>query len=319
MKGNFSSSIVRSALVAASLAAAPLALSSHSTAQELKNDKDAIKQAKAALKKRMGDVKFEVKESKGALYYTYTYEPPEKCSDETRGYACLEKENVVKAWKGIQNILLQYCEFKKGKDGVNDNYKEMIFMKKRPADMLTGNDSGKCEPQSLRACQRDASAPDIALSVPFIDQIMRVMVSSRDFDDKVNCQGLFKADGSNMPDKPDTSNSSDSSFDDCEKFPTKCARNQVLYNAVRLIAASQTLHTAKFDVALLNDLHSNISDQNGLEVLLNGALEGVDIDTAIEENREMWVQFTNWLGKVAQGQATGSVFRPMISASGSNQ
>lgn len=316
MRGNYAIGIVRFRLVTAALLAAQLALSSHCTAQQLKNDKDAIKQAKEALKKRMGDVKFQVKESKGALYYTYTYEPPADCSNGTRGYACLEKENVVKAWKGIQTILKKYCEFKKG-EGENNNYSQEIFDKKRPADILTGDEEGECGDGKLKACQRDASAPDIALTIPFVDQIMRIMVSSEDFAKNVQCGELFKADGSNMPDVPETD--PQGTFDDCKKYPKKCSRNQVLYNAVRLIAASQTLHTAKFDATLLKNLNANVSDQAGLETLLANALEGVDIDTAIEENREMWVQFTNWLGKVAQGQASGSVFRPMISAAGSNQ
>lgn len=288
------------------------AVAQNTSPEQLTNDAGEIKKAKEALKARLGDVKMKVEESKGGLLYTYEYVPAKVDESGARGYAALEKENVKLAWIGLQTILLEYCNFKKE----NKNYDKQIFEKERPAELFTKGGvappvgpEAPCSSSQLRACQRDASAPDITLTIPFIDQIMRLMVSSRDITDQnFDCQSIFDKEGKNMPDSAEMPQTK--TFDDCKEAPKQCFRNKVLYNAARLVALSKTLHTAKFDVALLQGLNNAVSDQASIELLMAKALNGVDIDTAIEENKEMWIQFSNWLGKVAQGQAAGSVFRP---------
>jgi hypothetical protein len=279
---------------------------------ELQNDPEEIRKAKEAIKERLGDVKVKVEESNGALVYTYEYVPPKADESGARGYSALERTYVTLAWVGLQTILHEYCNFKRK----NENYTKQIFEKQRPAELFTkgGIDPAvgppaPCSPSQLRVCQRDASAPDITLTVPFIDQIMRLMVSSRDITSQsFDCKSIFDMEGKNMPDSAEMPQTQ--SFDDCKSAPKQCFRNKVLYNAARIVALSKTLHTAKFDVALLEGLNTKMLDQAQLELLVAKALRGVDIDTAIEENKEMWIQFSNWLGKVAQGQASGSVFRP---------
>ena len=289
-----------------------------SNVQPLLNDAEEIRKLKEGFKERLGDVELKVEEKNGALLYTYKYVPPKPDpQNQARGYSSLEIKYVKKAWTGLQTILLEYCKFKKN----NQNYGKEIFQKERPADLFTrgqADETTPCSGSALRACARDASAPDITLSVQFVDQVMRLMIASRDFSDQnFQCDSIFDVNGQNMPDSPEMPQQQ--TFDNCEGQGAKhCFRNKVLYNAVRIIALSKTLHTAKFDISLLQGLDTKMHDQAGLETLVHGALDGVNVDTALEENREIWVQFSNWLSKLAQGQAAGSVYRPVVSSSGSN-
>jgi hypothetical protein len=301
-------------LVAVTLAFGSVIGAARTSAQDLENDSNQLKAMRDALVKRWGDVKTQVEEKNGAQFYSYEYVPPKEGEGKRRGFAAAEEEYKKAAWKGIQLILNKYCTFKKD----NPNFDKDIYKKERPADLLkpasgAGSSDDKCSTSNLHKCQQDASAPDIAISVQFIDQIMRLMVSTKEFSE-VDC-GQF-GESAKMP---DVAPGSSASFDKCGDGDQHCYRNMVLYNAVRIIALSKTLHLMRYDMGLLEGLAQNQSDQAATELLVNRALQGVNVDTAIEDNKETWIHFTNLLGKIAQGQAAGSVFRPMVSQGSSNQ
>lgn len=250
----------------------------------------------------LGDVKLSVEDKNGAHLRTIQFiQPKEK--DGRRAIDYVDRQNIEQVWKSTQEVLKEYCKFKAS----DQNYDSQIFQKKRPASVLEDKKD-----------ERDkASAPDMPLTVPYVDQIFRLMASGQPIA-AGKCDTMFDPSIDKMPSVDDTSGSADT-FDDCDKKPKQCLRNKVILTGVKLVARSRTLHQYLYLLETAHQLAREPEYNSLINNMAESILETVNLESEIEDNRERWMGFSNFLSKLAQGQATGSVFRPMVSAAGSNQ
>lgn len=281
------------------------------------NDTAKIQSFKSEFVELFGDVEFEVENRNGAHIRNSRYIEPARVEGR-KAIDALDRSYLKCVWTNMQTILREYCAYK----AQDSNYEKDIYDKTRPASVLEDHKT-----------ERDnASAPDIALTVPFVDQIFKLMVSGQALE-KVDCEKVFDPSIDKMPSIDDDSSSSTSvsatpaatlagsvdTFDDCQERPKQCLRNKVLYTAARLIARSRTLHHYLFAYQQILQFGREPLYQKHLGELVDHALEGVNLETEIEDNRERWIGFSNFLSKLAQGTATGSTLSSMISSGGSNQ
>jgi len=256
------------------------------------------------LVKLVGDIKIKVEDKNGAHLRTLEFIQPTEKIDDRRGLDAVDRKNIEEVWKNTQLVLQEYCKFKSGQT----NYTKQIFEKERPAKVFEDKKTERAK----------ASAPDMPLTIPYVDQIFRLMASGAPIKAS-ECQQVFSEDVSKMPSIQDTSGSA-GTFDDCKNKPKTCLRNKIILTGVKLVARSRTLHQYLYLLDTANKLTSASPAVHDLFVrLVDHTLEGVNIETEIADNRERWIGFSNFLSQLAQGQASGSVFRPMISAAGSNQ
>jgi hypothetical protein len=281
------------------------------------NDASKIQAFKNEFVEMFGDVEFEVENRNGVHLRNSRYIEPARV-DGRKAIDALDRSYLESVWSNMQTILREYCTYK----AQDSNYEKDIYDKKRPASVLEDHKT-----------ERDnASAPDIALTVPFVDQIFKLMVSGQALQN-VDCKSLFDSSIDKMPSMDDDSSSATSlsgtpspstqgggaTFDDCKLEPKRCLRNKVVYTAARLIARSRTLHHYLFAYQQVLEFTREPLYQKQVGDLVDHALEGVNIETEIEDNRERWIGFSNFLGKLAQGSANGSSLSSMISSGGSNQ
>jgi len=289
---------------------------------QYKNVSQEVKAFREEFVRLLGDIESEVQDRGGAQLVVSKFLAP-KSEDERRALELIDYENAVNAWKGLQVVLKAYCEFKAG-DG---NYTKEMFEKARPASIFdqsggflgTGIGAGSLLGENVKKAREDASAPDIPLTINFIDQIFKLMVNGKELVEKSDCD-QFKKEAKDMPDATkDGGGGSADSFDNCKDKPKECLRNKVVLNAARIVARSRTLH--RF-VTLQEQAHQFAIDPHMIEqidFLIGRATDGVDIRSEIEANRELWVQFSNFISRLAQGQASSSIFRPGSGSSVPNQ
>jgi hypothetical protein len=287
------------------------------TGKQHPNDSSKIQAFKTEFVELFGDVEFEVENRNGVHLRNSRYIEPARV-DGRKAIDALDRSYLESVWTNMQTVLREYCKYK----AQDANYEIDIYEKKRPASVLED-----------RKTERDnASAPDIALTVPFVDQIFKLMVPGKSLE-QVDCEEVFDPSLDRMPSIDDDSTSSSSisatpaptvagrgtTFDDCKAEPKSCLRNKVIYTAARLIARSRTLHHYLFAYQQVAEFVREPLYQKQVGDLVDHALEGVNIETEIEDNRERWIGFSNFLAKLAQGSATGSSLSTMISSGGSNQ
>lgn len=275
------------------------------------NDAAKISQFKNEFVDLFGDIEFEIENRNGVQLRNARYIEPASVNGR-KGLEALDRTYLESVWTNMQTILREYCKYK----AQDSNYEKPIYDKKRPASVLEDHET-----------ERDnASAPDIALTVPFVDQIFKLMVTGQSLE-KVDCEGAFNPSVDTMPsmdDSPSSTTSTNSAgagatFDDCAAEPKLCLRNKVIYMSARLIARSRALHHYLFAYQQAKEFVREPVYQEQVGDLVDRALEGVNLETQIEDNRERWVGFSNFLSKLAQGSATGSTLSSMISSGGSNQ
>lgn len=277
---------------------------------QYKNVSQEVKAFREEFVNLLGDIESEVQDRGGAQLVVSKFKAP-KSEDERRALERIDNENAKNAWKGLQVVLKAYCEFKAG----DTNYTKDIFQKKRPASIFDEN--------NVKTAREDASAPDIPLTINFIDQVFKLMVNGKELVTKSDCE-QFKEEATNMPDATNDGSgggggASADSFDNCKDKPKECLRNKVVLNAARIVARSRTLHRY---VTLQEQAHQFAIDPYMIEqidFLIGRATDGVDIRSEIEANRELWVQFSNFISRLAQGQASSSIFRPGSGSSVPNQ
>jgi len=285
------------------------------TGKQHSNDVAKIQSFKSEFIEMFGDVEYQVEDRNGAHIRNMRYIEPARI-DGRKAIDALESDYLKSVWTNMQTILREYCAYK----AQDSNYEKDIYDKTRPASVLEDHKT-----------ERDnASAPDIALTVPFVDQIFKLMVSGQALE-KVDCEKVFDPSIDKMPSIDPSSPTSVSAtpaatsagsvdtFDDCQERPKQCLRNKVLYTAARLIARSRTLHHYLYAYQQTLQFGREPLYQKHLGELVDHALEGVNLETEIEDNREQWIGFSNFLSKLAQGTATGSTLSSMISSGGSNQ
>ena len=287
------------------------------TGKQHSNDVAKIQSFKREFIELFGDVEYQVEDRNGAHIRNMLYIEPARI-DGRKAIDALDRSYLESVWTNMQTILREYCAYK----AQDSNYEKELYDKLRPASVLEDHKT-----------ERDnASAPDIALTVPFVDQIFKLMVSGQALQ-KVDCAALFNPSIDTMPSMNDESSSkvsasatpaaapasSNDTFDDCKSEPKRCLRNKVIYTATRLIARSRTLHHYLFAYQQSLQFTREPQYQEQVGDLVDYALAGVNLETEIEDNRERWIGFTNFLSKLAQGSASGSSLSSMISSGGSNQ
>ncbi len=287
------------------------------TGKQHTNDRSKIEAFKSEFVEMYGDVEFEVEDRNGVHLRNSRYIEPARTNGR-KAIDALDRSYLESVWTNMQTVLREYCKYK----AQDTNYEQDIYDKKRPASVLEEH-----------ATERDnASAPDIALTVPFVDQIFKLMVTAKSLQE-VDCQSVFDPSIDRMPsiddDTPSSASTSATSavvpsgggttFDDCTAEPKRCLRNKVVYTAARLIARSRTLHHYLFASQQIMEFVREPLYRQHVGDLIDHSLEGVNVETEIEDNRERWIGFSNFLGKLAQGSATGSSLSSMISSGGSNQ
>ncbi len=267
---------------------------------------------------RLGDMEFELQDKNGATMRITRFIQP-VVIDGRKGIDAADYRNIVSVWSNLQTILREYCAYR-AQDG---NYSVEIFDKERPAGVL-----------ERKQTERDgASAPDIPLTVPFVDSLYKLMVP-RQAPTPGECNQIFDPRVEAMPSLDDDQqggaqslpvagqagmSATISTFDDCKLQPKRCLRNKVIHAAVRLVARSRTLHEYMILLRTAEQFARQPEYQGLLRDHIEHALEGVSVESEIEDNRERWISFSNFLGKLAQGQATGSGLSSMISSSSPNQ
>lgn len=280
------------------------------TGRQHSNDVAKIQSFKSESIELFGDVEYQVENRNGTHIRNMLYIEPASI-DGRKAIDALDRQYLESVWKNMQTILREYCTYK----AQDSNYEKELYDKLRPASVLEDHKT-----------ERDnASAPDIALTVPFVDQIFKLMVSGQALQ-KVDCTALFNPSIDTMPSTVSASAtpaaalaSSNDTFDDCKSEPKRCLRNKVIYTAARLIARSRTLHHYLFAYQQILQFTREPQYQEQVGDLVDHALAGVNLETEIEDNRERWIGFTNFLSKLAQGSASGSSLSSMISSGGSNQ
>jgi hypothetical protein len=289
---------------------------------QYKNDSNEVKAFREEFVKLLGDIESEVQVRGGAQLVVSKFLAPTN-EGELRALELIDRDNAVKAWTGLQVVLKAYCEFKAG----DENYTKEMFEKTRPASIfdqtggIFGIGSGLIG-ADVKQAREDASAPDIPLTINFIDQIFRLMVNGKEIVEKSDCD-QFKKEAKDMPDATkDASGGSAggaATFDDCKKEPKECLRNKVVLNAARIVARSRTLHRYANMQEQAHQFAPDPRTSDQIDFLIGRATDGVDIRSEIEANRELWVQFSNFISRLAQGQASSSIFRPGSSSSVPNQ
>lgn len=230
----------------------------------------------------------------GAQRREWKYKKP-KDIDGRAAFEGVEFAYTQKAWEGLQTILQEYCRFKQG----DTNYGEDIFKKKRPAKVLEDKDEQR----------QNASAPDMPLTVSFVDQLFKLMVVGKD-EKALDCNSEFPTDKSKMPGHS-SGIATTASFDDCSANASECLRSKVVYNAVKIVARSRALHRYKYilDIALRFAAKNPEYERLVTQLFLN-SLSTVDIDDELVLNRTLGVQYSDFIGRLAQGQMSSNIFRP---------
>jgi hypothetical protein len=216
----------------------------------------------------------------GAQRREWKYKKP----NDIEGRAAFEGVEFAytqKAWEGLQTILQEYCRFKQG----DTNYAEDIFKKKRPAKVLEDKDE-----------QRQNAS-------------FKLMVVGKD-EKALDCNSEFPTDKSKMPGHS-SGIATTASFDDCSANASECLRSKVVYNAVKIVARSRALHRYKYilDIALRFAAKNPEYERLVTQLFLN-SLSTVDIDDELVLNRTLWVQYSDFIGRLAQGQISSNIFRP---------
>lgn len=288
---------------------------------------------KEAWKKWIGDFQTEPKQSQGETIGVLEDKQEYKKATEFDQLSQADKDQCkniynyhlhtvrVKTWETLNEVMKQYCEFKKGKE----NYDKDIFEKVRPQDKI----------QKTGAWKKSQS-PDVKVTINLIDQFFKLMLVRKPLDE-VDCSD-FKGDEQSMPvpngkkcedvsfnaSNDDSNNSNQNQgFDNCTGDGAKtCLRNVLLYKITKFIAASKVNRyyadlwyagmqrvTKPFHGYWLTRLACTQLGLAPTNVL--GVCEaGEELERRADENFEDWIVFSNRLSKMAQGQGGSPVFRP---------
>ena len=226
------------------------------------------------------------------------------------GYEWKVYKESESAWKAINKVMKEYCEFKK----TNSNESKEIFEKERPSKAIKDiKDWGKT--QSI----------DIGLTINFIDQFFKLMLS-RKILKELKCD-LFN-ESSNLPDEREMQVDNGSNFDTCDSSANSpCLARLILYNVAKFIGK----HNAEWfyrDLSLLslkrslrtgvNHAASDIWSQQTAQLFCHSlnlpqpCNPVATFDERMWQNKLAFQAFGDKFAKFAQGQGGASVFKPVV-------
>jgi hypothetical protein len=243
--------------------------------------------------------------------------------DEPTGniYKLFLHRTNVDLWKQLNTVMRVYCEHKKS----DDNYSADLFKKKRPSEAVE---------QNAKEAWGKIHSFDIRISINLVDQLFKLFVGRTPIDE-IKCES-FKGDRDSMPDLNQSevdaaASSGNNSFDSCEGSGAKtCLRNIIMFKVVQFISISQVNHYYRSIWLGSNMRTQEASDRTLLDYLFCSQLKFAgeqsdwpcdpshELSLRIEQNSMSWVQFTNQLGKLAQGQGGSSIFRSAGASSNMN-
>lgn len=237
--------------------------------------------------------------------------PPQPGQFHGPAWDVMRFEQRKEVWKHINQVMRQYCTFKKS----NPNYNTYIFEKKHPADAIA--------PENWLGVQ----AVDIQVTLNLVDQFFKLMLSRKPIDE-IDCDS-FSGDESTMPlsgraaimamSSTNTTAGAAAGFDDCSGANARtCLRNVVLFEITKYIAESNVTHIYR---GLWDKISAGFQTNQDTESLGNylfchnlqlgwPCVPTSEMDTRREQNRQEWIIFLNTFSKLAQGQGGSSVFRP---------
>jgi hypothetical protein len=274
---------------------------STATSTPYKNDKIQINALKEEFVKLVGDMKLEIKKPEDlSRKIEYTYIAPEEGATDTqkrRGIANVNWEEVVVVWSSINNILGDVCEWKKAKK----NAGKEIFQKET---LATSTDIGKNkdfgDPWEL------ASSPDFPLTLNVVEQLWKYIERNEDTS-KLDCGRDIKLGEDGIPTKGQASGTN---LNDCSD-KNGCVRKRVILHLSYLMARSRTLHTYN-NLFFISKKFSTDPMLNGLvDDVFKRALAGLDVGAELNNNRERYADFIDYLGKLSKGDVgAGNGLRP---------
>jgi hypothetical protein len=291
------------------------------TAQQQVQNKDT----KDALLKWVGDIEISANVAEGGvsrgdlLFSSETKVTPKDATtqagaDEPQGniYKLLMHRTNLELWKHMNTVMKVYCEHKKSED----NYEKDLFKKERPSQALERN---------AKDAWGKIHSFDIRISINLVDQLFKLFVGRTPIKE-VKCES-FQGNVESMPSLNQSEFDSeptggDGTFDSCEGANGKtCLRNIIMFKVVQFISISQVNHYYRSIWLSSNMRTQEESDRKLLDYLFCSQLKFAgeqsewpcdpshELSLRVEQNSMSWVEFTNQLGKLAQGQGGSSIFR----------
>ena len=260
-------------------------------AEQRARQNEKLNEWKLEFKKRIGDIKTTYTNREGWIEQTFTVKPGTRSLDKDANKA------AEAAYKGMMKILRKYCNFKAG----GSNYYIGMFQKKKPGDLLL----------ELKEEREDASAPDMPLSINYIDALFNSTMG----DDEFTADGWFSpgtcgevfAEAKKMPDgEPDFE--SGFTMKDCKE--NTCLIHQLIAAGARFVGRSRVYHEYLILLQTAMRMTTNNEQRERLNFLIEQNLDNLNLQSEIADNQERWISFTNQLSAIAQGRVGSTIFRP---------
>jgi hypothetical protein len=274
-----------------------------------------IRQWKEDFREMIGDIKFRKEDKDGFEVDDWEFDNP--VEDGRKAIDKRSQERAKEAYKGMLQILRETCNFK-NKD---ENYKKPIFEKAKPSDLLSQTRGGWFNSgftylggDNLSEARKNASAPDMPLTVNFIDALYSVAVGQADLSGASwssggECGQIFN-ENKEMPDEsPDAAKESGLGLEACKNGT--CLAHRIIAEAARFIGRSRVYHEyvllirTTFRLVPFND-----PNRKFVNALIEENLNYINLESAMADNRERWINFTNKLSAIAQARVGSTVFRP---------
>ena len=256
----------------------------------------------------VGDMKLEIKKPEDlSRKIEYTYIAPDEGQEDTttntkrRGIANVNWEEVRVVWENINGILGDVCEWKKAKK----NAGKEIYQKET---LATSKDIGKEDTGSKSSPWELASSPDFPLTLNVVEQLWKYIERNEDTT-KLNCGSDIKLQAKDIPQNGEAS---DTNLNNCSG-KNGCVRKRLILHLSYLMARSRTLHTYN-NLFFISKKFSTDPILNGLvDDVFERALAGLDVGAELNNNRERYADFIDYLGKLSKGDVgAGNGLRPGI-------
>ncbi len=259
---------------------------------------------KDEFKRLVGDVEIELASAEGVSnedqgpegwlrVLNMNFKAPLKQPDnELRGMALENWEEVQVVWENINEILFDYCEFKKN----SENYDRAQGEKKTAA---TDENIGKADSPTQDPWEL-ASAPDITLTLSLIQQFY-ALVEGSEKPESVDCAALRKGRDA----IPNTRSAQGANLDDCGDNQG-CLRNRLILHAAFVIARSRTLHTYGHMYLVSQKFATDHVLKDLVDQIFKRTSAGMNLDEALSKNRQSWVEFGPAMAIYAQKRSAAS-------------
>lgn len=260
-------------------------------AEQRARQNETLDEWKEEFKDRIGDITTTYTNREGWIEQTFTVKPGTRSLDKDANKA------AEAAYKGMMKILRKYCNFKAG----SSNYYTGMFQKKKPGDLLL----------ELKEEREDASAPDMPLSINYIDALFNSTMGDDEFTEDGwfvpgTCSAVFDA----TKEMPDSGPNLESgiTMKDCKE--NTCLIHQLIAAGARFVGRSRVYHEYLILLRTAMRMTTNNQQRELLNYLIEQNLDNLNLQSEIADNQERWISFTNQLSAIAQGRVGSTIFRP---------